>query len=92
MKTLTHKHIGALILGTFVLASFQNCGEQVKFEQLSLKSGSDLSSQIEFIDEPNVTNLGDIDLDGDSSASVGLDPNDEVANENTFQPKNRLLS
>ncbi len=81
MKILSVKHIGSLALGTLVLAFFQNCGEQVSFEQANLKSGSDLSSQIELIDERTVNGLDDLNLEGDSS--VGLDPNDEVASDVT---------
>jgi len=72
------KHIGALAIGTIVLAMFQNCGEQVKFDQVSLKSGADLSSQVEFIDERTVADLDDLELETEPSLDVGVDPNDEV--------------
>lgn len=87
MKAFKLKHIGALVLGTLALTFFQNCGEQVSFDQVSLKGGSDLSSQIEFIDEQTVTGLDDLNLDDDST--VGLDPNDEVASDDTENDNNQ---
>jgi hypothetical protein len=90
------KKIGALTLGSFVLAFFQNCGQQVGFDQYNLKGTGDFSSQIELIDEvvgnSPLFNEDHFSDDGTSSpeldrtSDVGVDPTDQVSGDEGNQP------
>jgi hypothetical protein len=90
------KKIGALTLGSFVLAFFQNCGQQVGFDQYSLKGTGDFSSQIELIDEvvgnsplfegDQFSDDGTSSPELDRTSDVGVDPTDQVSGDEGNQP------